>query len=53
MKEEFAKAREKTKELCAQQAIPFDPASTPTPVELKLEYRIRVINTKQFTMLAK
>lgn len=53
IEEEFKKAREKTKELCAQQAIPFDPASTPTPVELKLEYRIRVIKTRQFTMLAK
>ena len=46
-------ARKKTEELCAQQAIPFDPASTPTPVELVLGCRDEMIVAKQFTMLAK
>jgi len=46
-------AREKTKELCAQQAIQFDPNSTPTPVELVLDCRKDMIVAKQFTMLAK
>lgn len=51
--EEYIKARQRTEELCKQQAVPFDANSTPTPVELKLDYRNRILNVKQFTMLAK
>lgn len=53
MVEEYMKARQKTEELCKEQGIAFDPSSTPTPVELKLEYRDSILETKQYTMLAK
>lgn len=49
----YEKAREKTKKLCESQGIEFDPNSTPTPPELKWEYREATLGTKQFTMLAK
>lgn len=50
---EYTKARRKTEELCTAQGIAFDCNSTPTPVELMLNYRVDVLDTKQFTMLSK
>ena len=51
--DKYIEARRKTEELCASQGIPFDPNSTPTPVDLKIGYRLDTLLTKQFTMLAK
>lgn len=51
--EEYNEARTKTKELCEAQGIEFDSNSTPTPVELKWQYREKTLNVKQFTTLAK
>lgn len=53
MAEEYMKARQKTEALCREQGIAFDPNSTPTPAELKFEYRGAILDTKQYTMLAK
>lgn len=49
---EYVEARVKTKELCEQQGIPFDENSTPTPVELKLAYRDKILRTIQYTTLS-
>jgi hypothetical protein len=52
-KNEYIKARKKTEELCKSQGIEFDPGKTPTPVQLRLDYRNDILATKQFTLLAK
>lgn len=49
----YAEARKKTAEMCAAQGIEFDPNATPTPHELKWEYRESTLETKQFTMLTR
>lgn len=53
MMESYKKNREKTKELCDQQGIAFDPSSTPTPVELKTASRRDYLMARQYTMLAR
>lgn len=53
MASEYMKGRAKTEELCKQQGIPFDPNTTPTPVEIKLDNRLNTLAVKQFTMLSK
>lgn len=53
MMESYKKNREKTKELCDQQGITFDPSSTPTPVELKTASRREYLMARQYTMLAR
>ena len=53
MTNEYANARKQTEILCNQQGLVFDPMSTPTPIEIKLGYRINTLNTKQFTILSK
>lgn len=53
MAEEYVKAREKTAEICSANGVEFDPNSTPTDVETKLNYRVNILKTKQYTMLAK
>lgn len=50
---EYTKAREQTAKLCEEQGIEFNPSVTPTPVELKVGYRADILNTKQYTILAK
>lgn len=51
--EEYRKARVATEELCKQKGVEFDPTSTPTPVELRLDFRANTLLTKQYTILAK
>lgn len=53
MTDEYNKAREETRKLCEARGEAFDSNSTPTPIELKLNYRINSIDTKQYTMLSK
>lgn len=53
MMQSYKKNREKTKELCEQQGIAFDPNSTPTPVELKTASRREYLMARQYTMLAR
>jgi hypothetical protein len=50
---EYEKGREETARLCAERGVTFDPAITPTDVNVKLNYRINTLGTKQYTMLAK
>lgn len=50
---EYAKGRETTAKLCAERGEAFDPAMTPTDTQVKLDYRIDTLGTKQYTMLAK
>lgn len=50
---EYEKGREATAKLCSEQGRGFDPAATPTDANIKLNYRINTLGTKQYTMLAK
>lgn len=49
----YGRNRAKTKELCEQQGIAFDPSSTPTPNELKTGSRREYLMARQYTMLAR
>lgn len=51
--EEYRKAREMTEKMCKDNGQEFDPTSTPTPVELRLEFRARTLLTKQYTILSR
>lgn len=50
---EYAKARQITEQLCKEQGIEFNAARTPTPAELKLNYRNNTLLTKQYCLLTK
>lgn len=49
----YSRNRAKTKELCEQQGMAFDPSSTPTPNELKTGSRREYLIARQYTMLAR
>lgn len=53
MLNEYEKARKTVEENCKANGEEFVPDKTPTPVEIKLAYRVNTLNTKQFTILAK
>lgn len=50
--EVYLETRQQVEKLCQEQGIEFT-TQTPTPVELKLAMRDKVMITKQYTMLAK
>lgn len=49
----YERARKTVEENCIANGEEFIPDKTPTPVEIKLGYRVDTLNTKQFTILAK
>lgn len=49
----YERNRAKTKMLCEQQGLTFDPNSTPTPIELKTGSRREYIVAKQYAMLGR
>lgn len=51
--DEYKKARQEVEKQCIEKNEQFVPDKTPTPIEMKLDYRVNTLNTKQFTMLAK
>lgn len=53
LEEEYKKARQEVERQCKERNEQFVADETPTPVELKLNYRVNILETKQFTMLAK
>lgn len=50
---EYEKGRALTAQLCAEKGEAFDPAMTPTDINVKLNYRVNTLGTKQYTMLSK
>lgn len=53
MEEEYTKARAMTEKLCQEQGIQFNAAETPTPIELKLNYRKNTLVTKQYSLISR